>query len=605
MRGSVATLAVAVAVLLAGSVDRAQARPSIVSGVGSLSSVAVGAAGTVQDPPVGERRGGARLAGVRAPEARMTSLVGDVLDVGGKIACGVVCIGVDLTRRVGGKAADIAGDLAASALDSLAQGVAAGGAWMMRRTARLIERTTTPVLTDRWFRERYDEMRQVAVLFAVLAFLAGVIGALVARDGSAMLRTVGIRLPIAFGLTAALGVVTQMSVEIADNLTSVLAADVIADVTAVMRSGAKGMVVMSGAGGAVPAIITLVVALAAIATAFVLWLELLLRDAGIYVVVFLAPIVAAAMIWERCVPLLTRTLWTLFALILSKPLIVALMSLASSGLADGITESGLAVVLPVLVLMLLACLAPWALLALVPLLEGAATHQSRRALTGMGMTAATVAAAGAGGQQGMQALMGEHFAGGGADDRFGATPTTASGFSPDESAFDGASANDSGDQLAASPGGGGHATGYANRDSDPGDPAVTSHGALRTVAGRANAGTSVSASTAPEVLDAGPSGPSSGAGAAAGIQVEPSHGAQAPAVSASGQTQHAASHTASQADAVMGSATAQESNVGASSPAPPPPSDPGRLGDASAFGGTDPHLDRSQPSELGSAADQP
>jgi hypothetical protein len=423
MRGKASIALLASVLLLAAPASNAHAARDLVA---RHAPSAVSAAGSVREAGVGQRRAGARLAGVRVPEVRLASIsipvvgdVGDVLDIGKQAVCGVICFGVDLAKKVGGKGVsaigDVAGDIAQSALDQLAEGVAAGGAWMMRKTARVIQRTTTPVLSARWFQERYREMRRVAVLFAVLAFLSGVIGAMVARDGVAMFKTVFVRLPLAFGLTAVLAVIAQMGVEAADSITAGFAQDFTTDVGDILRVGAKGMISLTahtaGAGGAgmvVPAIITIMVGLFSIATAFVLWLELLVRDAGIYVVVFLSPLVLAAMIWERCVPLLTRTLWVLTALILSKPLIVALMSLASAGLAYGVPDQGLSLVLPVLVLMMLACLTPFALLGLVPLLEGIGGHHgAKRSLTAMGSSAAS--AAGSGGGHVMRAAMQEHF----------------------------------------------------------------------------------------------------------------------------------------------------------------------------------------------------
>jgi hypothetical protein len=428
-------------------------------------------AGGVRDPGPGEPRDGAELAGVRAPDARIARPL-NVLGVGLKVACGVICIGVDLLKKAGKKAADVAGDIAAGVLDQLAAGIADGGAFMMRKTARMIQRTTTPALTARWFRERYDEMRRVAVLFAALAFLAAVITAIVTRNGNAMLMTVGLRLPLAFGLTAALCVITQMAVEVADTIAADFATSFQTDSAAVMRTGAHGLLGLVAVGGSppvVPAIIAIVLALFGIASAFVLWLELLVRDAGIYVVVFLAPLVCAAMIWERCVPLLTRTLWILFALIMSKPLIVALMSLGGSGLADGVPEQGLSVVLTVLVLLLLSCLTPWALLSLVPLLEGYSSHRARRSLTRLG--SAPASAATMGGRGAMQALMNDHF---------GSRGTPAAGSSP------ATSGTGSGSTSASFPF---TASAAASAGSGVGPAASAAAGSLRNPATRPHADT--------------------------------------------------------------------------------------------------------------------
>ena len=68
----------------------------------------------------------------------------------------------------------------------------------------------------------------------------------------------------------------------------------------------------------------------------VLWLELLVRDAAIYVVVLMLPLVFATLVWPARRVWATRTAELLFALILSKFAIVAVLSLG--GAALGVRE---------------------------------------------------------------------------------------------------------------------------------------------------------------------------------------------------------------------------------------------------------------------------
>lgn len=365
-------------------------------------------------------RTGATLAGSGVqdrPQARAAGLLGTA----GKVACGLVCLGFDLAKRGGRAALDAAGDVASevagNAVDLLAQKVADGGAWMLRRTARAINRTTTPVLTQRWFVERYREMQRVGLLVAVFAFLAAVIAAITAQDGAAMAKMVFIRLPVAFLVTGGIVVVAQLGVEISDNVAADFGAQFATDMSRVLRQGAKGLTGLTAAataaggpaGAAIPAIVTIFVGIFAIVTAFVLWLELLIRDAGIYTVVYMLPLVFGAMIWERLQQWASRALMMLLALIWMKPLIVAIMSLASGGLAEGIPEQGLELVLVVVVLMFLACLTPGLLLMLIPLFDSMQAHgAAKRAASGPAS-----AATGVGGQLAMSHLMREHFGGGG------------------------------------------------------------------------------------------------------------------------------------------------------------------------------------------------
>jgi hypothetical protein len=109
-----------------------------------------------------------------------------------------------------------------------------------------------------------------------------------------------------------------------------------------------------------------------IGAAFALWVELLLREAAVYVIVLMLPLAFAALVWP------TRRIWAvraveiLVALILSKFAIVAVLSLGGAALDAGTGHGGIAQLMAGAVLILLAAFSPWALLRLVPMAEVAA-----------------------------------------------------------------------------------------------------------------------------------------------------------------------------------------------------------------------------------------
>jgi hypothetical protein len=109
-----------------------------------------------------------------------------------------------------------------------------------------------------------------------------------------------------------------------------------------------------------------------IGAAFALWIELLLREAAVYVIVLMLPLAFAALVWP------TRRIWAiraveiLVALILSKFAIVAVLSLGGAAISAGAGQGGIAQLMAGAVLVLLAAFSPWALLRLVPLAEVAA-----------------------------------------------------------------------------------------------------------------------------------------------------------------------------------------------------------------------------------------
>ncbi|MGI8808576.1 MAG: hypothetical protein ACR2KK_12160 [Acidimicrobiales bacterium] len=115
--------------------------------------------------------------------------------------------------------------------------------------------------------------------------------------------------------------------------------------------------------------------------AFAVWLELLVRQAAIYLTVLFLPIGFATYIWPVLSVWLRRLVEVIVALVLSKLVIVAALSLAGSALA---AQEGLAALVGGAGMLLLAAFAPFALFKLIPIASMAATAslegQGRRAV---------------------------------------------------------------------------------------------------------------------------------------------------------------------------------------------------------------------------------
>jgi type IV secretion system protein TrbL len=118
--------------------------------------------------------------------------------------------------------------------------------------------------------------------------------------------------------------------------------------------------------------------------AVLVWMELLLRSAAVYVAVLFLPLALAGLAWPAISHWSRRLADTLAALVLSKLVIVSVLSLAVGALAGGTgstpsgasgPSTGFASVLGGAALLLLAGLAPWSLFRLLPFLEaGAVGH---------------------------------------------------------------------------------------------------------------------------------------------------------------------------------------------------------------------------------------
>ena len=123
---------------------------------------------------------------------------------------------------------------------------------------------------------------------------------------------------------------------------------------------------ISGAGGG--AFVSFFIALFTIAAAITLWLELLIRQAAVYVIVLMLPLFFAAMVWPARRIWVVRSVELLVALILSKFAIVAVLGLGGAALGHTLIP-GIGSFLAGTTLVLLAAFSPWAMLRLLPLHE--------------------------------------------------------------------------------------------------------------------------------------------------------------------------------------------------------------------------------------------
>ena len=126
------------------------------------------------------------------------------------------------------------------------------------------------------------------------------------------------------------------------------------------------------------------------------WIEMLLRSAAIYIAVLFLPAALAASIWPPLREWESRLVKVLFVLIAMKPVIITVLSLAGHAAAAAITgeaRGDVGVMLAAIVIFALAACAPWALMTLVSMsAEGAwsarAAHHGAR--EGMSASASKV-----------------------------------------------------------------------------------------------------------------------------------------------------------------------------------------------------------------------
>jgi len=285
-----------------------------------------------------------------------------------------------LSGHVGGAVKVIlGGGSAAGAAGGAALGLASLGAWTLasatgalRETAKVIAASTAPHLAAPWFSLVYWRVAGLAVLLTLPFLFAAAIQGVLRGDGTLILRAAFGYLPLAMLGVGVAAQLTALLLGLTDELCAVVSS----------ASGGTGAGLLGRAGHSILAVSVMarwpflgfVVGAFTVVGALLLWVEMLIRQAAVYIVVAMLPLAFAAVVWPARRVWALRALELLVALILSKLAIVAVLTLGGAALEHGAGPLGW---LTGLVLVVLGLFAPWAMLRLVPfaeLAEGAAGH---------------------------------------------------------------------------------------------------------------------------------------------------------------------------------------------------------------------------------------
>ncbi len=306
--------------------------------------------------------GAAKLAsGVAGKACGVLQAPGKVLSAGKKL----------LKGHVGSAATTLLGGGASTA--GTAVGLAALGAWVvggarfaLDETARVIGQTTSPQLDGAWFSSTYWRMGGIAALLTMPFLFAAAAQAVIRADLALLARAALGYLPLALVAVGIAAPLTMLLLAASDQLSAVVA-------SAAGGDGTRFLVKAGGIAGTLAIFkgspfLAFMVGLLAAAGALVLWLELLMREAAVYVVVLMLPLAFAAMVWPSRRVWASRAIELLVALILAKFAIVSVLSLGGAALGHR-GGSGIVGALAGAVLVLLGAFAPWALLRLLPVTE--------------------------------------------------------------------------------------------------------------------------------------------------------------------------------------------------------------------------------------------
>lgn len=328
--------------------------------------------------------------------------VGEVFGIGNPLgdACDAVTDPIlgAASDKILGPLKDAAAGLGKDVFNKVTAWIADGAVWLVGEVATLSEKTTSPNLLGKGFLKQYRLMTQIAVAMAALMVIFAVLDALGKGDAGQIVRVLLINVPLAAIATSAAFVVAQLLIATCDGMCAAITSSTGADAKAFFKDaitaiaavgGTSGAVAGSALGGApgaaagavaVPLFIGFIASVVVAFAAFFVWLELLMRDAAIYVTALFMPLAIGAAIWPRWTSALRRTCELLIVLIFSKFVIVAIIALAASLMAHN--EGSVQYVLAAAAMLLLACFSPFVLFKLVPFAEGAvATATSRQNAT--------------------------------------------------------------------------------------------------------------------------------------------------------------------------------------------------------------------------------
>jgi hypothetical protein len=268
----------------------------------------------------------------------------------------------------------------------------AGAKWFIERVQSFLVAAGRPDLSAGWWVDNYDRMLALAWVVAAATLLLALIDAAAKGSWEGLGRAVLVDVPVAAVVGGFGPLVLQYLVDLADWLSTRLLQDLGADAGETLSSSAQWFATFGAASGNpnLPLLAGFVAALVTILAAFLVFLELLLRANAIYLIAALIPVVYAIRIWPAARGVARRTTELVVVLIFAQPVVALAITLGAAagaslgGVGDAaVKDFGTAIAGAVF--LLLAALAPWGMISLMPALEAAMAANRQRAAIGGGV----------------------------------------------------------------------------------------------------------------------------------------------------------------------------------------------------------------------------
>ncbi|MGH9044953.1 MAG: hypothetical protein ACRDVP_09020, partial [Acidimicrobiales bacterium] len=169
-------------------------------------------------------------------------------------------------------------------LGAIAAGVAQGASWLLDQIGTVMATTTSIDLDASWFKGHYEVMAALAAIVMVPLLAASVIQAIYHQSPVALLRAGLVHLPLALLLGAVAVQLVQLGLAGTDALSAMVSSGSSGDVaSALSRLASQMATVGAGSSAGAPAFVALLGSLFVSFGALLLWIELLVRAAAVYV----------------------------------------------------------------------------------------------------------------------------------------------------------------------------------------------------------------------------------------------------------------------------------------------------------------------------------
>jgi hypothetical protein len=284
-----------------------------------------------------------------------------------QIAEGACDVGKGAIDDVTGAPGKIAEGAATGALNQLTEWMTDAATWTTKQIATGIQKTSTPELKASWYKERFGSMVALGLGLAALVTMMALASAAIRRDPEALGATVYgmVRAGLGTGLVL---VLTVLAVGVADEISNAIAGETFGQGAGQFWNDVGDAWGKDNFAGFGSAAIAFFFAFVQVIAGLLVWIEMLLRSAAIYIAVLFLPAALAASIWPPLREWESRLVKVLFVLIAMKPVIITVLSLAGHAAAAAITgeaRGDVGVMLAAIVIFALAACVPWALMTLV------------------------------------------------------------------------------------------------------------------------------------------------------------------------------------------------------------------------------------------------